>query len=520
MKRLLWLTIGVLLLTMGSTLSNEAPATTAYAQDPAAPNIEWLEKCKFDTVFLPPDIEVLGETITCGILHTRENPSDASSTPIEVAFAILRATSDAPATDPVIYLEGGPGGSALFYIDAWVTSPLRAQRDIILVDQRGTGYSLPSLSCYAYFTAFYSGDINDIVRCVDELRVRGVDLGNYNTVNNAHDIAELMELLQLDMGYSTYNLLGISYGTRLGLAVMNEHPDLVRSAILDSVYPQVVDHYGELGPNLQRAIEAVFAACLRDETCNTAYPNLEAVFYAVIQDLYDEYGDDASTDFLNSVFSALYSKRRIQALPAAIYAYYDGNDYDGNDYLYYGAPSNDNYGYDDYYDSYDPDIRDDYFDAYYDLNHADAFFMALECQEEFYFTSYDTAVAIATDRNTNAIIADSQLYDVERMRDECPFWFSKPAPAVSNERIYSDVPTMVVAGEFDPITPPEWAKVARETLTTSYYFSFPGEGHGVIDGHPCVTAIFAAFYTDPFTEPDASCRSEMGIQFYIAPDYQ
>lgn len=520
MKRLLWLLIGVFVLLsttpLEPTITRPQPA---LAQDMAAPYIEWQEKCKFETLFLPPDTETLGKTITCGILHTYEDPTNHASTHIQVAFAILKADNVHPLDDPIIYLEGGPGGSALFYIDPWVTSPLRAQRDIILVDQRGTGYSLPSLSCNTYIDAYFFAESEDIEACIDGMVANGVDLGNYNTNNNAHDIGELMTLLQPEMGYSAYNLLGISYGTRLGLAVMRDHPELVRSAILDSVYPQVVDHYSELAPNLQRAIEAMFMACERDAVCNAAYPELERVFYEVIADMGENYGESATTDFLNTIFAALYNKYRVQALPAAIYLYHEGNESDGDDLFYNGVPGSGG-SYTDYYDSYDADIVDEYYDAFYDLNHADAFFMALECQEEFYFSSYEIAVATATDRNTNNVIATSQLFDVERMTEECPLWFDTPAPASSNERVYSDVPTLVVAGEFDPITPPEWAKVARETLNTSYYFSFPGEGHGVIDGHPCVTAVFAQFYANPYAEPDASCRAEMRADFYIHPDFE
>lgn len=519
MRRLIWLLIGgfALLVSISPTASSSTP--TASAQDVRLyPRIEWLEKCKFDNVFLPPDTETLGETIVCGELQTYENPTDSKSNIISVAFTILYAESNTPRTDPMVYLEGGPGGSALFYIDPWVTSPLRQDRDIILVDQRGTGYSTPSLSCYAYVPSYYFADLDDIERCADGLAANGVDLGNYNTVNNAADLAMLMQLLQEDMGYSQYNLLGISYGTRLGLAIMRDHPELVRSAILDSVYPQVVDHYADLAPNLQRAIEAMFAACERDAVCNEAYPNLEAIFYEVLEDLSSGRNSEYTVDFLNTIFNALYSKSRIMALPAAIYLYYEGNISEGDRYLYGGVDVGGTY--EDYYDAYDPDVVDAYFDAYYDFNHADAFFMALECQEEFFFTNYDIAVQANLDRNTNTIIADSQLYDVERMGIECPLWFVTGAPAIANERVYSDIPTLVVAGEFDPITPPDYAKVARETLPNSYYFTFPGEGHGVIDGHPCTTSVFNDFLTDPYTEPDASCRSEMGIDFFVHPDFE
>lgn len=491
----------------------------SHAQSVSSASIEWLEKCQFDQVFLAPDIETVGETLICGNLITRENPNDPQSLEIKIAFTILFAQTPTPEADPIVYLEGGPGGSALFNLDPWVTSPLRAQRDIILLDQRGTGYSQPTLSCY-YYDEGYDGTQEAMRRCIASIEASGADIGNYNTINNAHDVMELLTLLQSEQGYTTYNLLGISYGTRLALAVMRDYPQLVRSAILDSVYPQAVDAYGELAINAQSALDALFDACERDAECNSAYPNLEQVFYEVVEELNADPIEGAydGSAFIDDMFSALYDVNLVKVLPAVIYLYQRGDWEEADEYFYNGLPEESS-DYADYYDAYDPDLTDLYFTAFDQLSDSEGMFMALECQEEAYFSSYDEAVRITENSDIDPLVADSQLLSAEITYQDCALWVDTPAPPIANERIYSDVPTLLVSGEFDPITPPRWAAFAAETLPNSYNFVFPSFGHGLTDGHPCIISVFEAFLADPTSEPDASCRAEMRTEWFIHPDF-
>lgn len=515
--------IGAFFVLIAAVFVLDAPSTPlAQAQlGSSRGEIEWLAACEFYDLFLVPSTEVADDTIECGLMYTTEDPTDPNSLEIEIAFAILYSVADESAPDPILYLEGGPGGSAIMGVDAWVASPLRQERDIILVDQRGTGYSWPSLNCYSYLDDEYDISL-DPELCLDALAEEGVDVGNYNTVNNAADMALLMDLLIDENGYTNYNLLGISYGTRLGLAIMRDHPQLVRSAILDSVYPQGIDAYAEQLLNYTYALETLFAACNADAACNAAYPDLENVFFDVVADL-DEFPIEEEDgyqytggDFIYDITDALSDTYFAPIVPAVIYLYAEG-DYDtADEYLWDGIHLDDSdYFGPDYYDIYDADLVDEYF-YFVDLfGDADAMFMALECQEEVYFSGYDDAVALAEQFDIDPVIADLELSNLESMEAECAYWTDTPASAVEDQPISSDIPTLVVAGEFDSITPPSWAQYAARTLPNSQYFVFPGFGHGVTDGAPCVIDIFDQFLANPLADVDASCITGMEIAFVI-----
>ena len=142
--------------------------------------------------FALPAGEVEGETILCGYIYMPENRADANNdNEIEIAFAALRSSAAQPEPEPLLYLEGGPGGSAVSYVQDWVNSAYRQRYDIILIDQRGTGFSLPSLNCTEYDDGF-----NVTNRCAARLRDAGVNLSAYNSAESADDVAELSRQCQ------------------------------------------------------------------------------------------------------------------------------------------------------------------------------------------------------------------------------------------------------------------------------------------------------------------------------------
>ena len=189
---------------------------------------------------------------------------------VEIAFAILYSDTES-AVDPVIYLEGGPGGSALTSVDDWSESSVRENNDLILLDQRGTGYSLPSLNCVEVEEDESDDPLVAEQACFDRFVDEGINLNAYNSVQSASDIADLMALLQDEFEYSAFNLLGISYGTRLALTLMRDHPGSIRSVILDSVYPPNRDVYEHQGPINTRPVLSWRAP---DLECDSAFPRI------------------------------------------------------------------------------------------------------------------------------------------------------------------------------------------------------------------------------------------------------
>jgi pimeloyl-ACP methyl ester carboxylesterase len=258
-----------------------------------------------------------GETYACGVMivpQDREQPAGQTMDPttqVEVKYAILKSLAENPRPDPILFLSGGPGNSAL-YPDGFVElaarfGPMRETRDIILFDQRGVGMSVPALECSALpiiedegrkaellaeYTARTGVDPNEdnqgTVDCVIGLWDQGVELSNFTSAASAADTVDLMRALAAAHGYEGYNLYGISYGTRLAETIMRDYPtfDLVRTITFDSVFPRPVGEFDAayyIGKH--EMFEYVFQACAADAGCNEAYPDLAVRFTALVEKL-------------------------------------------------------------------------------------------------------------------------------------------------------------------------------------------------------------------------------------------
>lgn len=183
----------------------------------------------------------------CGRVTVPEDHGKPDGKRIDLAFAVLKARTQSPVSDPVIYLHGGPGGGALTAL-AGVVHPLfdgyRNRRDVVTFDQRAAGLSSDKMTCFNtlggnIFELLVPNAAPDDMQsrffkdCVAEWSVRGTDLTAYNTYQNARDVRALMHAL----GYADYNIYGVSYGTTLGPEVMRSAPEGLRSVVLDSVSP-------------------------------------------------------------------------------------------------------------------------------------------------------------------------------------------------------------------------------------------------------------------------------------------
>lgn len=232
-----------------------------------------------------PVNEIEGVSLICGRVAVPEDRSKSDGRTVSLAFAVLKATSRFPEADPVIYLQGGPGGSAVAQIPLIerVFRPWRDRRDVVMFDQRSAGISGLSSSCANMLAA----NAYDIVRpdpaatlpalakqCVNELEAQGVPLSVYNTTQNALDVPVVVGAV----GYRDYNLYGISYGTKLALEVMRVAPQGVRSVIIDGVAPSWINLYNSFALKNDEAVQIVVDQCAADRACNDAYPDLGRIF--------------------------------------------------------------------------------------------------------------------------------------------------------------------------------------------------------------------------------------------------
>ena len=495
-KRWFWLVIVLLTLVSSSVIGCEPDY--AYSFEKA--------ECQFE---VPTD-----EEMECGYLVVPQNRKQKNRPNIKLHVAVVHSKNENPAPDPVVILNGGPGGYTLDSIGHWldIFTPIRNYRDLIIIDQRGTGYSQPSLNCpeaedqeyqdwgrnISYITQ-NQNYLQALQACHDRLIAEGIDLSSYTSATNASDVEDLRKVL----GYSQWNLYGISYGTRLALTIMRDYPAGIRSVVLDSVYPTQVDLYTTMVPNFERSLNMVFSDCKASPKCNEDFPDIKTTFYALVDQLdtqpiefnvFQRLNGKAYKAILNgdrlimTVFSMLYSTDQIPSLPRHITNIKQGRTFTFSMFLQ------------------DVIFSNDYFSE--GMNYS------IQCNEEIPFSLQSNIPDIITKSDARLIEALSYPQEYYRL---CSEWNTIHTSDKENKAVSSDIPALILSGEFDPITPPEWGQLAAETLSNSQFLEFPGFGHGVLGSGSrngeCSKQIVNTFLADPNTTVDSSCISSIEPPF-------
>jgi pimeloyl-ACP methyl ester carboxylesterase len=450
-----------------------------------------------------------GYSPECGYLVVPENRASPTSTLIQLHVAIFHSTAEGPSPDPVVHLAGGPGSSSLDvarYLFDQGLGAILDRRDFILFDQRGTGYSLPRLDCPerdALTPALLSGalsadeslqkTIEAFQHCRDRLSAQGIDLSAYNSAASAADLNDL----RLALGYEQLNLYGDSYGTRLALTVMRDFPQAVRSVVLDSTYPLEVNLYTALAPNAERAFNILFDECAVDPICNAAYPDLRTVFYNLVDQLnanpvrvslsvggidYPVLLD--GNRLIDVLFVGLYNPIVTANMPRMIYQIQRGE-----------------------YSILRERLR-----LYFDTSSALGMGTSVQCAEEVPFNSFDD-VSVAA-QGVQPGIAAFFPKSVQYLFALCQDWTGRAPNPRDNQPVTSDIPALILAGEFDPITPPVWGQMTASHLSHAYFYEFRGNGHWVTRSSRCALSMAMAFWDSPAAASDATCLQSLeGINF-------
>jgi pimeloyl-ACP methyl ester carboxylesterase len=447
-----------------------------------------------DGIFAPTDCPFdTAADVECGYLTVPENRSRLDSQTIQLAVAILYA-AEAEVEAPIVFLEGGPGGSSLaeFSAEEW-DFPFARNRDLIFIDQRGTGFSLPSLDCPELSDESYDLAVENPERdCQERLIAEGVDLTAYNTTENAADIAALRRALDIE----EWNLLGISYGTRLALEVMRLYPDGIRSVILDSPFPPNADTAVDELLLTYALMEALFASCAEDAYCGQEYPDLENVFLDTVVALNERPVDNLSGDnFFQAVSNAMQDTALVPLIPYVIYEVYEGN-YDALNEIVTGTFS-----------------RRTQFQDGGDRTDSEGMYNSVMCHDEYAFGDYERTEEAVTGR-LPAEIEGGLLQSSAEIFQMCDFWGAGVADGVQNTAVSSDIPTLILVGEFDTATPPQWATITAQSLSNSFVFEFPGAGHSLLTTTDCSVDIITAFLADPGTEPDRTCINNVEWPYF------
>ena len=447
------------------------------------------------------------KNVKCGYLTVAENRSVTNGKTIRLPITILKSENPKPQPDPVLRTSGGPGASSLRMIGGRRFAPWLKDRDMIVFEQRGTKYAQPALECPEVNEANINSAKNQFdvktareneVRaakvCFDRLQKQGIDLSAYNSAESAADIEDLRRVLKLEK----INLYGLSYSVRLMLNAMRDYPNGVRSAVLESpLLPEI--NYDEVGVDIiVGSLNVLFKNCKADADCAAAFPNLKNEFYETVAKLNKEplrvnlkdektgktneiklNGDDFATWIIDYLLSNEASA--IADAPLAIHYAFEGK------YIeQFKRYANDKTGA----SSYSLGMR-----------------YSVWCGEEIPF------------ENRRKITAQSfkysnlKGYEVMALPDICGVWKVKKAKPIENKAVKSDIPTLVLTGEYDAYTPPVWGELAAKNLTNSFLFNTPWVGHGPAFNTPCLREMITDFFNDPKIAPNAVCLNEVRQKF-------
>lgn len=425
--------------------------------------------------------------------------SDAKSRHIKLKVALIKSDTAAPVADLVTFLDGGPGGVATedFPAIANVFAPLSKQHHILLVDQRGTGGSnaldcpkltarskdkpLAYLDRLAADKALMQAQLRD---CLAEIAARA-DPQFYNTSDAMQDL----EALRTALGNPQLNLVGVSYGTRVAQQYALRHPAAVRSMVLDSAVPNTLALGQEHARNLETALQAQFALCAAQPECAQRFGDS----YQQLIKLRDRLRATPVTAQVPDPNNYINSERTLTAARLAglvrLYAYNSATS--ALLPLMINEASKGNYA---------PLLGQEQLISD-DVNNriTGGVGLSIGCSEDA-----DLLTSNAADRDT--LLGNSLI---EFFHAACAVWPHRVRPADFHQPLTTSIPTLILAGEFDPVTPPRYAQQISQTLHNARVLLAPGQGHAVL-GVRCMPQLLEEFVTK--LQPaslDAACLDKL-----------
>ena len=459
--------------------------TLGQAVAAAAPSIE-LSDCRISAGPGFPGIKA-----RCGTFMRPLDPSDPDSEQLALRVAVVPALDLNPEASPLVPLAGGPGGGAVQFYSAYFSAfePVRRDRDIVLLDQRGTGSSA-RMDCpidddivVGQYT--HEQTIEFTIACLEQLPH---DPRFFTTSIAVTDL----EALRVALGYPSLNLYGASYGTRVAQHFARRFPESTRALILDGVVaPQI-----PLGPDIaieaQHALDNILSRCAEDSDCGERFPQIDLDFESiearvseapVVVDLPDpvtgqrellSFGDN---EFAAAIRLLAYNARSIAILPLLI------NEAANDNFIPLAA-------------QFQMTV----------MNLTDALALGMHntvvCAEDIPFVDRDAIDFAALDAT---YIGALQFEALEAI---CSVWPRGPIDAGFSEPLVTDIPVLLLSGSADPITPPRYADLAATELRNSKHLVGIHQGHGQIAAG-CMPRLVAEFVSsaDP-AAIDTSCMKK------------
>lgn len=412
----------------------------------------------------------------CAKLSVPEHRGKPSGRRIDVHVAVLPANTLSPKADPLLLLAGGPGqaASTLAPFGARLTE-LRRTRDVVLVDQRGTGRSSP-LRCDAYAeaelekAALETDPVPRAQRCAAELAAAGVDAAQYTTAAFVADLEDVRRAL----GVTRWNLWGGSYGTRVALDYLRRHPDRVRTVVLDGVAPPDLKVSLDVWTTRERALAALFDRCRASPACARTLPDPDAALDRAIE---RHAGVDRTITFANPATGAiervpasrdgivallqplLYSPETASLIPSLIARAGAGD----------LAPLVAATG------AFASNIAE-----------------TMNTPLHYSVTCAEDVPRIRADERASAYASPRTGSLVRAVLAVCDVWPRGTPPADHAAAVQSATPALILSGGLDPVTSPAYGETVARTLSNHRHIVAPGYGH-IVSPHACGPRLISAF---------------------------
>jgi pimeloyl-ACP methyl ester carboxylesterase len=407
---------------------------------------------------------------------------------------VLPARGQAPYREPLLAIQGGPGVPGTLMAPNFARrEPLRDRRDLVFFDQRGTGGS-GVLSC-AFLDRFnFLGALFPIdhVRACRRGLMGQADFATYTNSTSAEDL----EAIRKAIGAEVWSLAGYSFGTRLAQTYAKRYPRRVRAVVLDGVVPFDAELTADLAPAMETSLDFVVRRCDSDTACRSRYPDTQRALVRIARKLdsatvnvsvSDSAGQTLSGpfghwDFAYAVRGMLYGPLAA-SIPAWVHEAERTNDFSAFARVYWQRS------------------------RWVGDSTSVPLHLGVYCSEDLPFS--DSAAAV---RRAQGTLIGPRYY--LEYRAGCSAW---PMPRAAEEMRRpwsSDVPTLLISGERDPVTPPEYgARVARN-LSRSRHIVIRGAGHA--EQSPCKTQVVAAFLNDPVKGvPAKTCLDQLDFPDFL-----
>jgi len=448
---------------------------------------------KSSLVLKPCQVPDIKGDAKCGTFEVFENRATRKGRKINLNVLVLPATGPKRERDALFYFAGGPGSAATDEAPgiAQMLAKVREHRDLVFVDQRGTGKSNP-LNCQlvdpndpqSYLGSFYP--IEATKKCRQELETRA-DLTLYTTNLAMDDIDDI----RVALGYDQITLYGGSYGTRASLVYLRRHPQHVRAAVLHGISPTNQFMPRDFPQDTERALQGVLAECEADEACHKSFPQAKNDAAYVLESLLQS---PATSEVQPEGTNTKVTLRLNRNLAAEAVRYMLYNPFSaGRIPLYLNLARHGNYV---------PLTQAAlWFRKNIVFSGGEGMYLSVTCAEDLPWVTHDEAKRLAE----NTFLGAYRYYD---QSEACEAWPRGTVEATYADPVKSNKPVLLITGQWDPVTPPAHGDMAAKTLSNSLHIVVPHGGHGLggLQNINCVDGLIAQFIETPSVKDlDTSC---------------